>query len=714
VAYLKTGLFRLALAVLAPACVVAAGEGILRWMGVESAAPLIRVADERGAHWTSNPAYGRSIFPQEAGPALPPLWVPDGKAAGDIRIVVLGESAAEGFPLSEFNLARVLETVVAERNPALRVRAISLAMTGINSHQIRRLGLAAARCLDPDVVVLYAGNNEAIGPHGPAAVLPGWRRCLPLIRLQDAVREGRLAQALDRGLRRVRAAQGQSGTWRGLDEFRGVEIAADDPRLASTYRHFEANVDDLVSALTRRGIRVAICTMGVNLNDWPPLGSEPPTEAAAPPEMIRSAAQAYRTAETLAQAGERSAAWPWWRRACDLDLIRFRADSRINGALRARGAAGPADRVRLVDVDRALHEDDPGGGDDRRWFYEHVHLTLPGRIAVAGQIADALSAAGWVAAPRRASADEVADVQRALAFAPADEARALSGIRDMYRWPLFAEQMHARERMADLENRIQAQQAEWAQWDVARLRSQWDEIRRRRPVDGWAAQLLGDHLLALGDAAAALAASEAALEANPTLNHARANAARAGLRLGRMERAREHAEIGLQREPDDPELLAVRGEAALRDRHWPEAERDLAQAHRLRPKDLGVIIDLARLAEARGEARAAEAHYRQGLDISPKSAHLLNNLALLRLADPAGSDEALALATRAAEVDPESPYVWLTLARAQNRRGDGAAANEALACAERWAAESRDSHLLEALAQERKQADSVPPAPASP
>jgi tetratricopeptide (TPR) repeat protein len=246
----------------------------------------------------------------------------------------------------------------------------------------------------------------------------------------------------------------------------------------------------------------------------------------------------------------------------------------------------------LVDVDRALHEEDSGGGDDRRWFYEHVHLTLPGRIVVAGRIADALTAAGWVAAPRRASADESADVPRALAFAPADEARALSGIRDMYRWPLFAEQMHARERMADLDNRIQARQAEWAQWDVARLRSQWDEIRRRRPIDGWAAQLLGDHLLARGDAATALAASEAALDANPSLTHARANAARACLRLGRLDRAREHAEIGLQREPDDPELLAVRGETAFRDQRWSEAERDLAQAHRLRPKDLGVIIDL--------------------------------------------------------------------------------------------------------------------------
>jgi lysophospholipase L1-like esterase len=338
---LKTGLFRLILAVLAPACVVAAGEGILRWMGVESAAPLIRVADERGAHWTSNPAYGRSIFPQEAGPALPPLWVPERKEAGEIRIVVLGESAAEGFPLSEFNLARVLETVVAERNPALRVRAISLAMTGVNSHQIRRLGLAAARCLDPDVVVLYAGNNEAIGPHGPAAVLPGLRRCLPLIRLQGAVREGRLAQVLDRGLRRARAAQGKSGMWRGLDEFRGVEIAADDPRLASMYRHFEANVDDLVSALTRRGIRVAICTHG----------GEPERLAAAgfgTADGGRGAAGSGPLGDASLSHGRNVGAGG--RAVGGLALVaprlRPRPDPlprrfRINGILRARGMAGP-------------------------------------------------------------------------------------------------------------------------------------------------------------------------------------------------------------------------------------------------------------------------------------------------------------------------------------------------------------------------------------
>ncbi len=678
----KTGFFRLVLAVVAPLAAVAACEGILRLAGVESAAPLVRVEDALGPHWTSNPAFGRAIFPQEAGPSLPPLWVPAEKEPGEIRIVVLGESAAEGFPLAEFNLARVLETTLAERNPAQRVRAISLAMTGINSHQIRRLGLAAARCLDPDVVVLYAGNNEAIGPHGPAAVLPGIRRGLPLIRLQGALRERRLARWVDRIARTGRLRNRGPQVWRGLDEFRGVEIAADDPRLAPMYRHFEANVDDLVAALVRRGIGVAVCTMGVNLTDWPPLGSEPA-------ESPRSAAQAYREAETLAEAGAGPAAWAAYRRACDLDLIRFRADSRINAILRARGVAGPADRVALVDVDRALHEDDPGGGGDRQWFYEHVHLTLPGRIAVAGWIADALDAAGWLAAPRPAGGDDSAAVLRALPFLPADEARALASVRDIYGWSLFASQARADQRLAANEARLQACQAEWAEWDAGRLRGRWAEARNRRPFDPWAAAGLGEHLLVAGDPATALEALEAALAANPTLSHARAVAVRAALRLDETERARAHAEAGLRRLPDDPELLAVRGELALRERCWAEAERDLAQAHRLRPKDLAVLIDLARLAEVRGDARGAEAYYRQGLEIRPDSPHLLNNLALLRLAHPDGRAEALALAERAVQAAPDSPYAWRTLARARELGGDRAGAAEARTRAERLAADRR-------------------------
>ncbi len=681
-ASLKKGLFRLVLALLAPLAVVAAGEGVLRLKGERTAAPLIRVGAGPKAHWTSSPDFGRAVFPQDAGPALPPLWVPAKKDPVEIRIVVLGESAAEGFPLTEFHLARVLEATLAERNPAQRTRVVSLAMTGINSHQIRRLGLAAAECLAPDVVVLYAGNNEAIGPHGPAAVLPGMRRFLPLIRLQGALRESRLARGLDRLARAERRRTQRLRLWRGLDEFRGVELAAADARLEPMYRHFEANVDDLVSALVRRNVKVVVCTMGVNLNDWPPLGS-------VAPESPGSALQAYREAEALTQAGDRSAAWAAYRRACDLDLIRFRADTRINGILRARGGAGPADRVALVDVDRALHEDDPGGGDDRRWFYEHVHLTLPGRLAVAGQIADALDAAGWVRAPRPAGGDDVEVLLRALQFLPADEARALSGVRDMYGWPLFANQSGAQERLRDLEARMQASQAEWAAWDAGRVRARWEEARQRSPLDPWAAALLGDRLLALGDPAAALDALEAALAANPTLVHARACAVRAALRRDELDRARAHAATGLERWPRSPELLAARGELALRERRWEAAEKDLELAHRLRPRDLALIIDLARLAEARGDLAAAEAHYREGLAIRPDSSHLLNNLALLRLARPEGRAEALALAERAAQAAPDSPHVWRTLAQARQLGGDAAGAAAAQAQADRLAAGRR-------------------------
>ncbi len=643
--------------------------------------PLIRVEHKGGTWWATNPEYGRVVFPREAGPTLPPIWVPAAKTDNELRIVVLGESAAEGFPIPDFNLARVLETLLARRTPGVQVRVVSLAMTGINSHQIRRLGMAAARHLEPDIVVLYAGNNEVIGPNGPAAVLSNFHRSLRLMRLQDALREWRLARLVDRALRRWHRRVSDPEVWRGLDEFDGIEIAFDDPRLPAMYRHFEDNMTRLVRGLTGRGIRVVVCTMGVNLNDWPPLRSEPeagPVLAAAPPspEAVRSAEAAYHRAVDLAQAGEIEAAWTWYRRACDLDLIRFRADTRINDLLRGLGGASRKGRVVLVDVDRALHEEDPGGGEDRRWFYEHVHLTLAGRIAVAGWIADAVADAGWVAASRHGK-DESETLVDSLVFTPRDEFLALTAIREFYRWPLFEGQWRSGERVAGLEAEIQRLQADWAAWDSERVRHEWDASRSWRPQDPLRDASVGGHLLALGDAAGALEVLEAALDANPMLRHARADAARAGLRLGDLDRAFQHLEAGLAQSPADPALLAARGEWAVVAQRWDEAESYLSEAHRLRPRDLRVVIQLARTVETLGDASRAESLYRYGLDLSPDSPHFLNNLALLLLSRPESHDEALALATRATESAPTSPAVWRTLARVLERRGDAAAARHA-------------------------------------
>lgn len=706
---LRTWMYRLLLGAGLPLAVVGLAEGTLRAARGGGLGPLARVATPDGVKVASQAAYGEALFPLAAGPALPPLWVPEAKDPGEVRIVVLGESAAEGFPLPAFSLARVLETVLKERNPGLNARVVSLAMTGIDSHQIRRLGRAAAERLDPDIVVIYAGNNEVIGPCGPAAAWAPFRRHLGLIRLQGWLREWQLARALDRLSARGRAA-GAPAAWRGLDEFQAVRIAADDPRLETMYGHFRRNLEDLVRDLDRRDIRVAVCTMGVNLTDWPPLGSEEGTAGAAdPPGGVRSAQAAYRRAEEQAAAGATAAAWTWYRRACDLDTVRFRADSRINGILRELGGRGPAERVRLVDVDRALHEGQGEPGADGRWFFEHVHLTLDGRVTVAGWIADALDGAGWIAAPR-GKAPEGAAVRPALAVVPRDEWQGWLAVREFYRWPLFAGQAGAAERTARLEKETARLRQEWTDWNPGRVRALREAARERHPADPWRDATVGGHLLALEDAAGARELLEEALRENPGLGQARADAARACLKLHDGPAARQHLEAGLARQPNDPVLRMARGEWALQAGRLDEAETDLEAARQLRPRDLRILILLARVAEARGDWTGAARHYRAGLEIDPDSPHLLNNLALALLVDPGAREEACRLAQRAVDREPESPHVWLTLARARAAEGQVSAALEALERAEELARKGGHSELRETMASMRRRLENAAPA----
>lgn len=705
----KTWCFRLLLAVGAPLAAVAVLECGLRVSGVRSA-PLVRATHGGERGWKTNPAYSHSVFPREASPALPPLWIPERKPEGQLRILVLGESAAEGFPLTQFNLARVLETVVRSRNPAARLRVYSLAMAGINSHQIRRIGLAAGKHLDPDVVVLYVGNNEVVGPYGPAAVMAGFQTSLPAIRARQALRELALARVADGLIRRLRSGSSPRKAWGGLDEFRGVKIAFDDPRLEPMYAGFDANLRDLVGDLTRRGVRVVLCTMGVNLTDWPPMASEPEpmperfrADLAPAPETLRSAVLAYRWAETLRAANREADAWAMYRRARDLDLVRFRADSRINDLLRTLGRGFAGDRLVLADVARLLHEDDPAGGDDASRFFEHVHLTVPGRILVAGMLADSLDRAGWVEAPPPRSLEEEREAVSDLLIAtPMDELQALTVIREFYRWPHFSGQLYAEERLAGIERELKRMRAARKDWNARRLRTAWEVSRARDPIDPWRDAQVGEYLLAMNDPAGAREALESALAVYPDLLHARADAARACLRTGDTASARRHIDHGLRLDANHPATLIVQGEWALQTGRLREAESALTQAHRLLPKHIGILINLARVAEAQQHHTEAETWYRQGLQIDPEAPHLLNNLAALLLARPDAADEARNLALRAVERDGASPYVWWTLARAEAQLGRWDDARAALGRARELAKPAEDGVLLKAFDRAEK------------
>ncbi len=105
-------------------------------------------------------------YQQETVAEPQPCLIPVEKPKNAIRVFVLGESAAMGTPDPSFGFVRILEVMLGRLYPDRPVQVVNAAMRGINSHVIVEI---AGECagLDPDVFVVYVGNNEFNGLYGP-------------------------------------------------------------------------------------------------------------------------------------------------------------------------------------------------------------------------------------------------------------------------------------------------------------------------------------------------------------------------------------------------------------------------------------------------------------------------------------------------------------------------------------------------------------------
>jgi predicted Zn-dependent protease len=118
--------------------------------------------------------------------------------------------------------------------------------------------------------------------------------------------------------------------------------------------------------------------------------------AAAHPQ---SAYLAYMTGRILFEAGKVDRAHAHLRRARDLDLLRFRADSRHNGVISAQWERADS-RWIPVDTEKALIADSPKGSLGFPHFYEHVHFSQRANFIIARAFARALLTDAGLASER--------------------------------------------------------------------------------------------------------------------------------------------------------------------------------------------------------------------------------------------------------------------------------------------------------------------------
>jgi tetratricopeptide (TPR) repeat protein len=673
-------------ALVVPALLFGMLEGGLRLFGYGAPSAFLLAIDDDTL--VTNPRFGWRFFPPAIAraPVVERLAVE--KPAGTVRIVVLGGSAAMGTPEADFGVGRVLEAMLAESFPERRFEVVNAAMAAIDSHVVRVIGreLAGHR---PDAFLLYLGNNEVVGPHGPGTVFGGYSSSLPALRARIWLQGTRTGQLLRDVAGSLAGGQGRGelGRWRGMEMFLERQVPADDPRLEGVHGHFAANLDDLVDAARAAGARTYLSTVAVNLVDEPPFASVhradlPAAEAArfarladegwtllaggaasdALPRLAQAvaideghAAGRWLLGRALLALGRRAEAAEHLAAARDLDALRFRADSGVERAIRrvARGRA--ADGVVLVEGAARVAGVEPGepplAGHDVLW--EHVHLTAEGNHRLARAFFDALDP--WLAgaaapqppgteplapeppAPQPPGSDRVA---RWLALSAWDHHHMARQILGMVRRPPFVGQLGHPERIAAFER-----------------------SRARLAVAAWRGR----------DEAEAL--DRAVLAARPDDLHVREQLARL---LDERDRPAEAAEQWRELLRRVPGLDAWRTRLAfsLADAGQTGEARRILEAVLAERGDADSLVNLGQVLERAGDPAAAAEHYRAALASEP--AHEPARLALAILRGRQGAeDEAERLVRAGLELDEGSPRAWAALAALLERRGDLAAAVDA-------------------------------------
>ncbi|MBA7692458.1 tRNA N6-adenosine threonylcarbamoyltransferase [subsurface metagenome] len=248
-------LFRFVAVIFIPALLILALEFVLRLTGYgyEPAAIIkCRIKDKKA--YRDNDKFAWLFFPPNIAREFTPFVFPSQKTETTYRIFVFGASAAQGAPDSAYSFSRILEVILSEQYPVVNFEIINTAMTAINSHVVVEIAEDCA-LYEPDLFVVYLGNNEVIGPYGAGTVFAPLSEHLSLIRLGISFRGTRLGQLLTYLLQATN--RNIPKVWGGMGMFADKQLSADDEKLQIVYNNYNRNLETVIK-IAKKGNPEAI------------------------------------------------------------------------------------------------------------------------------------------------------------------------------------------------------------------------------------------------------------------------------------------------------------------------------------------------------------------------------------------------------------------------------------------------------------------------
>ena len=424
------------------------------------------------------------------------------KPANGIRVFVLGENAAAGFPwLPNGRIALIMSQILQETFSENRIEVIDLSVPGINSHGMLNL-MSRVVEYEPDAIVIYPGHNEFYGALGPTSVdYVGTNR--EQIKLYLRLQRYKLFQLLKPLF--IGSSGDTTGSRNKTESLiesiaKKVEVKPEGELYDKVLENYKSNLREMLEIANAAGIifvggipvsnfsgKAPFKTCYENITDkvkWRNgiekgkafLFEERYEDAllyfseAGERYGVNSELQ-YYSGLALQGIGERPKAREQFRKAVDNDCMPFRAATEFNREMAAmfRSHGQP-----FVSV--GLHFDTTSVGEARgdEHFVDAVHFTLRGAVILAERITSELIVRfGGIRRPKPSSADIDKMIARA-GMTQIDYAIAELRITDLRaRWPY-----KERERTVPSFSSFRSEHVEELALDVKEGIISWEEAHK--------------------------------------------------------------------------------------------------------------------------------------------------------------------------------------------------------------------------------------------
>ncbi len=541
------------------------------------------------------------------------------KPADVQRIFIFGESAALGDPQPSVGASRYLQVLLREKFPRQKFEIVNLGITAINSHVILPMAREVAARGHGNIWLVYMGNNEMVGPFGAATIFGSRAPALTVVRLNLLIQRTRVGQLAMSWLRTL-GGKPANATWGGMNMFFQNQVSPEDPRRETVYKNFEQNLRDILQAGRKSRAKIVLSTVSVNLLDCPPFGSmlrsnlpaadraqfgalytnavmlQTNTLAAEAAEKFAGAAQLdgnfaelqFRQAQCLLNLTNATVAAKHFQKACDVDALPFRADTRINRAIRSLATELAGSNLKLCDTEAAMAAGTADGIPGDEIFYEHVHFNFDGNYRLAKIWGEHIARLLPEETQREATADWASQesCERAIGLSDWNRGLVVSTVISRMGRPPLAAQFNNAARLQILRRTLSELQARQSQTNALdRARAEFEAAVSRAPADGFLHENYANFLESIGNKQAALAEYLKITEVWPHDFYGCLQAGRLLGELGHLQEAKPLLERAAAKRPSLPEPWFELGVVLASEFNYAEALKCFERAARMRPSD---------------------------------------------------------------------------------------------------------------------------------